>query len=214
MQVYLWYFPFDFSPLLVIVVDMDREQELHLIQTIQSGQTDGFSILYDQYFQSLYNHIYYKTTNQELTEDVVSDTFFKAFDKIGSFRIDADSSFRSRLYTIANNLLLDSYKKKDADRLDESIDYEDTSQNLTKEENTRYISEQIMRQLDALWEKKKELIIMRVRDGLSYEEIADITGRTPVALRKEFSHTMWQLREVCGDLFTIWILIMVIRGGM
>ena len=67
MQVYLWYFPFDFSPLLVIVVDMDREQELHLIQTIQSGQTDGFSILYDQYFQSLYNHIYYKTTNQELT---------------------------------------------------------------------------------------------------------------------------------------------------
>ena len=200
MQVYLWYFPFDFSPLLVIVVDMD--------------QTDGFSILYDQYFQSLYNHIYYKTTNQELTEDVVSDTFFKAFDKIGSFRIDADSSFRSRLYTIANNLLLDSYKKKDADRLDESIDYEDTSQNLTKEENTRYISEQIMRQLDALWEKKKELIIMRVRDGLSYEEIADITGRTPVALRKEFSHTMWQLREVCGDLFTIWILIMVIRGGM
>ena len=156
MQVYLWYFPFDFSPLLVIVVDMDREQELHLIQTIQSGQTDGFSILYDQYFQSLYNHIYYKTTNQELTEDVVSDTFFKAFDKIGSFRIDAD----------------------------------------------------------ALWEKKKELIIMRVRDGLSYEEIADITGRTPVALRKEFSHTMWQLREVCGDLFTIWILIMVIRGGM
>ena len=42
---------------------------------------------------------------------------------------------------------------------------------------------------------------MRIRDGLSYEEISEITGRTPVALRKEFSHTMGQLREVCGDLF-------------
>ena len=74
--------------------------------------------------------------------------------------------------------------------MDESIDYEDTSQNLTKEENTRYISEQIMTQLDTLGEKKKSLIIMRVWDGLNYEEIANITGRTPVALRKEFSHTM------------------------
>ena len=129
---------------------MDREQELSLIQTIQSGQTDDFSKLYDQYFQPLYNHIYYKTMNQELTEDVVSDTFFKAFDKISSFRTDSDSSFRSWLYTIANNILLDSYKKKDSDRLDENIDYEDTSQNLTKEENTRYISEQIMVHLDAL----------------------------------------------------------------
>ena len=154
---------------------MDREQELLLIQDIQSGQTDGFSKLYDQYFQPLYNHIYYKTTNQELTEDVVSDSFFKAFDKISLFRIDAESSFRSRLYTIANNLLLDSYKKKDADRLDESSDYEDTSQNLTKDENNRYTSEQIMTQLDVLGEKKKSLIIMRVREGLSYEEIADIT---------------------------------------
>lgn len=208
------YFPFDFLSHIGIILDMDREQELHLIQTIQSGQTDGFSKLYDHYFQPLYNHIYYKTINQELTEDVISDTFFKAFDKISSFRIDAESSFRSRLYTIANNILLDSYKKKDSDRLDESIDYEDTSQNLTKEENTRYISEQIMRQLDTLWEKKRELIIMRIRDGLSYEEIAEITGRTPVALRKEFSHTMGQLREVCGDLFTIWFLYIVINSYM
>lgn len=207
-------FSFDFLSHIGIVLDMDREQELLLIQDIQSGKTDGFSKLYDQYFQPLYNHIYYKTTNQELTEDVVSDTFFKAFDKIASFRIDTESSFRSWLYTIANNVLLDSYKKKDSDRLDESIDYEDTSQNLTKEENTRYISEQIMTQLDKLGEKKKSLIIMRVWDGLSYEEIADITGRTSVALRKEFSHTMWQLREVCGDLFTIWLVMMAIHGGM
>lgn len=207
------YFPFDFLSHIGIILDMDREQELHLIQTIQSGQTDGFSKLYDHYFQPLYNHIYYKTINQELTEDVISDTFFKAFDKISSFRIDAESSFRSRLYTIANNILLDSYKKKDSDRLDESIDYEDTSQNLTKEENTRYISEQIMRQLDTLWEKKRELIIMRIRDGLSYEEIADITGRTPVALRKEFSHTMWQLREVCGDFFVVVLLYIVISSN-
>jgi RNA polymerase sigma-70 factor, ECF subfamily len=189
---------------------MDREQELLLIQDIQSGQTDGFAKLYDHYFQPLYNHIYYKTTNQELTEDVVSDSFFKAFDKISSFRIDTESSFRSRLYTIANNVLLDSYKKKSSDWLDESIDYEDTSQNLTKEENTRYISEQIMTQLDTLGEKKKSLIIMRVWDGLSYEEIAGITGRTPVALRKEFSHTMGQLREVCGDLFVLIILYLTL----
>ena len=59
---------------------MQDEQEL--ISQLQSGQNEVFWILYDRYFQVIYNHIYYKTLNQALTEDILSDTFFKAFDKI------------------------------------------------------------------------------------------------------------------------------------
>lgn len=179
---------------------MDRSTEMKIIHDIQTGQTDQFSVLYEQHFQSLYNHIYYKTMNQELTEDIVSDAFFKAFDSIGSFQAREGSTFRSRLYTIANNLLLDDYKKKKADWLDDDIDLEDPDQNVTKTEHNRYISEQIMKHLDALGEKKKELVIMRVREWLSYEEIAEITWRNQTALRKELSYTIAQLREACWDL--------------
>ena len=76
---------------------MQDEQEL--IAQLQSGQNQAFWILYDRYFQVIYNHIYYKTLNQALTEDIVSDTFFKAFDKIDQLHYKTENSFRSRLYT-------------------------------------------------------------------------------------------------------------------
>ncbi len=98
----------------------------------------------------IYNHIFYKTLNQSLTEDVVSDTFFKAFDKIQQFTYTTEHSFRSWLYTIANNTLLDSYKKITPDTLDETVYERPSDQNITSEENNRYISEQIVRELDSL----------------------------------------------------------------
>ena len=111
----------------------------------------------------IYNHIYYKTLNQTLTEDIVSDTFFKAFDKIHQFVYTTENSFRSWLYTIANNTLLDTYKKGTIDQLDETFDYE-SSENITNESNNRYISDQILKELDQKKQKKKDLIIMRLRE--------------------------------------------------
>jgi RNA polymerase sigma factor (sigma-70 family) len=111
----------------------------------------------------IYNHIYYKTLNQSLTEDVVSDTFFKAFDKIHQFDYTTENSFRSRLYTIANNTLLDSYKKITPDQLDETFEYE-SDENITSSENNRYISEQILTELNKLSPSKKDLVVMRIRE--------------------------------------------------
>ena len=74
-----------------------------------------------------------------------------------------ENSFRSRLYTIANNTLLDSYKKQNPESLDEDLDYE-SQEDITKEENNRYISEQILHELDQLGTTKKDIIIMRLRE--------------------------------------------------
>ena len=136
-----------FVLLLCTFVAMQDEQQL--ITQLQAGQKESFSILYDTYFQVIYNHIYYKTLNQSLTEDIVSDTFFKAFDKIQQFTYKTENSFRSWLYTIASNTLLDSYKKYNPDSLDEGFDHE-SDENITTSENNRYMSEQILSELDQL----------------------------------------------------------------
>lgn len=125
------------------------QDEQSLILSLQSGQTDAFAPLYDSYFSMIYNHIFYKTRDQSLTEDIVSDTFFKAFDKIDQFSYKTESSFRSWLYTIANNTLLDSYKKISPDTLDETRDYE-SDENITSDENNRYISTQLLAELEQL----------------------------------------------------------------
>lgn len=186
---------------------MHDEQEL--ISQLQSGQNEAFWILYDRYFQVIYNHIYYKTLNQALTEDIVSDTFFKAFDKIDQFTYKTENSFRSWLYTIANNTLLDSYKKVNPDSLDESLDYE-SQENITDEWNNRYMSEQILHELDQLGPNKKDIIIMRLREWLTYEEISQITWRPETSLRKDFSNAMKELKIICAELGTLIFLLIII----
>lgn len=183
--------------------------EPQLIEQLQSGQSESFWFLYDTYFQVIYNHIYYKTLNQSITEDIVSDTFFKAFDKIHQFSYTTEHSFRSWLYTIANNTLLDSYKKITPDTLDESLDYK-SDENITENENNRYMSDQILMELDQLWSKKKDIVIMRLREWLSYEEISAMTGRSEVSLRKDFSIAIKELKIICAELGTLVMLIFLL----
>ena len=133
------------------------------IEALQSGQKESFGDLYDCYFQRIYNHIFYKTLNQSLTEDIVSDTFLRAFDKIDQFSYRSENSFRSWLYTIANNLLLDSYKKIQPASLDEGFDQlEDV--NITQDQQNRYLSKQLLDQLETLGEAKKNIVVMRLRE--------------------------------------------------
>ena len=201
-------FSFAFSSWFPYIYIMSYNEQ-QLISQLQSGQSESFWPLYDTYFKVIYNHIYYKTLNQFLTEDVVSDTFFKAFDKIHQFVYTTEHSFRSRLYTIANNTLLDSYKKFTPDQLDESFDYE-SDENITSSENNRYMSEQILTELDKLSPSKKDLVIMRIREWLSYEEISAITGRSPISLRKDFSVAIKDLKIVCAELWTLIFLSIVL----
>lgn len=202
---YLFFFAFSSWFPYIYTMSYNEQQ---LIEQLQSGQSESFWPLYDTYFKVIYNHIYYKTLNQSLTEDVVSDTFFKAFDKIHQFAYTTENSFRSRLYTIANNTLLDSYKKITPDQLDETFEYE-SDENITSSENNRYISEQILTELDKLSPSKKDLVVMRIREWLSYEEISAITGRSPISLRKDFSVAIKDLKIVCAELWTLLFLLII-----
>lgn len=190
-----------------VSVCMMTLQEQHIISQLQQGDKDFFWLLYDKYFQTIYEHIFYKTLNKTITEDIVADTFFKAFDKIHQFTYKTEHSFRSRLYTIANNTLLDTYKKLNPDSLDEWFDI-DSGQNITKEENNRYMSEQLLDQLEKLWGWKKDIIIYRLREWLSYEEISHLTWRSQVSLRKDFSASLQELKILCSHLGCVLVIVL------
>ncbi|MDR2411629.1 MAG: RNA polymerase sigma factor [Candidatus Peribacteria bacterium] len=58
----------------------------------------------------IYRFVYLKTTNTEVAEDIVSDVFLSALDKVSSFRIDENSSVSAWFYRIAHNKVIDYYK--------------------------------------------------------------------------------------------------------
>ena len=165
-----------------------QQDEIALIKQIQQWNLDSFTPLYEAYFQKIYSFLLIKANwNVSLVQDATSITFMKAFENINKFSVEKEnSSFAARLYSIAYHVLIDLFKRKESDNFDDentvsdNPDYVDFFQ---KHEQT----EQILAYLEQLWTEKKDLFTMRIRDNLSYDEIAEIMWKRSSTCRKDFS---------------------------
>lgn len=59
--------------------------------------------MYEEYYPRIYNYIYYRTLNREITEDVVSDTFLKIMYKFEVYKPER-GAFSTWIYTIARTV--------------------------------------------------------------------------------------------------------------
>ncbi|MDR1987215.1 MAG: hypothetical protein LBQ24_00100 [Candidatus Peribacteria bacterium] len=58
----------------------------------------------------MYSFVFFKTDDREVSEDIVSDVFMNALNKVSSFRIDENSSVSAWFYKIAHNKVIDYYR--------------------------------------------------------------------------------------------------------
>lgn len=164
--------------------------EREIIAFCQKWDLKKFWELYEMYFEQIYKFIYLKTYDKSLAEDVCSETFFKALNKINTFKNNDESNFKAWLYRIAYNLVLDNFKIKNrVVSLDEIIElwYSD---DFTKDIDNKSKLKEVFNYLDTLKPKQKEILIMRLWDDLSYKEIAEITGESVDNCKKIVSRTL------------------------
>ena len=128
-------------------------------------------------------------------EEVVQDTFVRAFGSIDSFR--ADSSLRTWLFTIERRLILDRRRSDRRRRDDASVDENhiatefDALDGLVAEE----AEARVRRAVDRLSRMQREVFLLRVNEGLSYKEIADVVGSTEGAARVHYHNAMRAVKE-------------------
>ncbi len=168
--------------------------EPKIIADCQAGQMETFVYLYDKYVEKIYKFLYFRTFDQELAEDITSQTFLKAMDKIGSFNGEK-GTFQAWLYQIARNLLIDEYRKqKPTDNIDAHFDLA-SDINLESETAGSITNEKLRELLLSLPAEAQELVSMRLWDEMSYAEIAIITGKSEGALKMQFSRIVDQLKK-------------------
>ncbi|MFH1522205.1 MAG: RNA polymerase sigma factor [Patescibacteria group bacterium] len=172
---------------------MERD-EFKIINNCRKGNLKEFGKLYDNYIDKIYNFIYYKTFHKETAEDLVSQTFFKALEKINKYSPEI-GSFSSWLYQIARNTVIDYYRtKKETNNIEDIWDLKDNT-DLERDEGVKQKLEDVQKYLSALNKEQREIVIMRVWDELSYKEIAEITGKSEASLKMTFSRTINKLRQ-------------------
>ena len=167
-----------------------------LIQEIQQGKYASFEDLYRRYFQKIYAFIMVKSGgNVVLSQDVTSETFLKAFERIGDFECRDTGGFSAWLYKIAYTTFIDMVKQRtnesslhEGNEVAEQVDMVDMYQKKSQ-------TQEIIAYLEQLGTEKKDIFLLRVWEGMSYEDIAEIVGKSVESCRQDFSRTLKKVKE-------------------
>lgn len=180
--------------------------EKEIISLCQKWFIENFSFLYEKYFDQIYKFVFLKTYDKELSEDITSQTFLKAIDKINSFKNNKDANFRAWIYRIAYNLIIDDFRwKKEAINIDDILEIwysDDFWQVIDNKEKVK----EIFNYFNSLKDKHKEILIMRLWDDLSYKEISELTWESVNNCKKIVSRTIFKIPATYLSLLIILLL--------
>jgi len=163
---------------------MFRFQEKILIEQIKNGNQSAFSRLYQKYNEKIYRFIFFKTSNQDVAQDLTSNVFIKVFDYLTNGQ--EIENFQAFLFQTAKNLVIDHYRARAVQELpiDEFVEENISDQkDVISELSGRFELEKIQDVLAKLPEPYREVIILRFVEDLPFKEIAQITGKTEGNLR-------------------------------
>lgn len=184
-----------------------ENQEIEIIQLCQNGDLAQFGRLYDQYLKKIYDFIYYRTNHRETAEDLTSQTFIKALENINQFNPDK-GSFSSWLYKIARNNIIDYWRlKKNKDSSLLIIKDAVHRQNLEAQIDDQAKLEKFWQFINRLSKEQREIVLMRVWDDLSYQEIAKITNKNPAAVKMMFYRIIKKLAATNDALLLMLFLL-------
>jgi RNA polymerase sigma-70 factor (ECF subfamily) len=165
-----------------------------IIDGCKAGLTDDFAQLVDIYASRIYGYFYRLTGNSELSDELLSELFFKLVGKIASYK---GGSFDSWLFKIATNIFNDYLRSKQRRKKLHEARKKQLQAEITgtkRSEGERLDKLQI--QLGKLNDDTRELIMLRFYSQLSLKEMA-VIRREPIGTTLSKLHRgLKRLREL------------------
>jgi len=145
------------------------EHERKLVESAQQGNQAAFGELYDHYLTKIYRRVYALVPETDV-EDVTQEIFISVAKSLSSFR--GGSSFSTWLYRIVKRRVADYYRKRE--RQVEQVELEKADhvqgENPFGDSADALLLQQALR---ALPESHREIILLRLAEGLPFQEVAD-----------------------------------------
>ncbi len=184
-----------------------RSDESAVVRKCQAGDWSEFGQLYDHYVKKVYGFVYFKTMHREDAEDLTSQTFIKAMEKIRSF--DPDTNFSAWLFAIARNAVIDHFRVRKQEARIEDCWRLDSGADIGAAAADRETILRVIKRLDRFTPVQREIILLRIWGGMSFSEIASATGKSEGSVKMSFSRHIREIRS--EELLRIVILGMLIR---
>jgi RNA polymerase sigma-70 factor (ECF subfamily) len=183
--------------------DGDQAEDLVYVERVlREGTLEAFRPLYERYKDKVYNTAYRITGDASLAEDVAHDVFLLVYERLGQFR--RKSRFSSWLYRVTVNRATDVVRRRRRERwlfaARVGEDAEEGEVAATVEERTpegavesAELAEGVARALGELSLKLRTVVVLRYFEGLRYEEIAEVIGRSVGTVKSRLSRAHGKL---------------------
>lgn len=139
----------------------------------------AFAVLYDFYLPKIYGFICKRVGNRETTEDLVQQTFLKAFASRRGYSPQNGAGFGAWIYRIATNAVIDHYRtasKRQHLELDDSRDLPDERSGPEQHAETALDRTRLEAAIANLPERDQRVITLKYFSEFSNQEIAEVLG--------------------------------------
>lgn len=201
---------------MVVVVDVNRHlrytapmlaqlSDETLMLSYRDGDLAAFTELYQRHKVGLYRFVAWRTPRQDWVDEIVQDCWAGLHG--ARARYEPQAAFRTYLYQIARNRLIDLLRQKqiilasefgDADGEDAAFQHlaDNMEEGLTPEqllEKKRQLA-RLHAAIHALPAEQKEALILQQFNEMSLDEIADVTAVPVETVKSRLRYAMQKLR--------------------
>ncbi len=179
------------------------EEVAALVKKSKRGNTDAFGELVEIYQKFVFGIVISDVKNREDAEDISQDVFVKAWKGIFEFR--QDSTFASWLYKIAKNSAKDFIRSRERrpisapdgdEALSQIPDGDETPEQAVLKDEEK---SEILAVIDTLPAEQKEALTYRDLMGITYLEIAEITGVTIGTVKSRISRAREHIKKKISE---------------
>lgn len=172
-----------------LITSTDQE----LIQEVRIGNRRAYSELVKRHQKALLRMALRFVKDLDVAEDVVQESFIKAYEKLNLF--EGRASFKSWLFQIAVNTAKNKLREKK--RITTDIEDIHIAVGAVAESSLvqTALAAQIQEEVDKLPVRQKTALVLRVYEDLSFKEIAEIMDCPYDTAKANYRHALMKLKE-------------------
>lgn len=156
-----------------------------IIRRVQGGESRLFSVIFERHYARMERFVRGLGVSDAELEDVLADTFSRAFSRVESFRPETGARYVSYLYAIARNQVTDRLRQRgrmpETTLLEEALGEEDSRAEHPQEALLlREDVSQIRQALERLSPSDREIISLSYDRELNCREIMAVMGKPSI----------------------------------
>lgn len=181
---------------------MTMKTEAELIKRILNGEWRTFAILVEKYEAKVYSYVNYLMSNREDAEEMVQDTFMKAYRSLDRFR--GEASFSTWLIRIAHHNCLTHFRRKELTKVSldklEGEDFASGEDGPTKHLDLEDRKNALAVALGKLTLDERSTVTLFYYNELSIQEISKVTDLSVSNVKTLLHRSRKKLLDILNEM--------------